>query len=324
MGKQTGIDSIEVWRAHIENWKRSGQTQADYCGLNGLSTASFSKWKKKLNPKLSASNKTYKPKNRYSKNTKLNDAQYEALVDAFFTQNSLHETSAALGISIKTIRRIYEELKTETIDGALQYPHLFCGAGTLLLLCPPPDVTERMVQYRHDFPNQNYTYRDEHTREGRLRNNIEFVYRLLISYTGYQWTLAETFVFRELGLKLFYDNSFFPLETKPEQWSIELYYQLASDINLITALRANMDIWATEDEMQSPFSDVWWRRVFQNRTRVEFNHKWAAQMAHDLKWCLNHARARGVKRQRNKYWDEYAPSEGDVQDVKRSFHIGWV
>jgi hypothetical protein len=35
----------EFWRRHIEQWSRSGSTQAEYCRRHKLSTKSFTYWK---------------------------------------------------------------------------------------------------------------------------------------------------------------------------------------------------------------------------------------------------------------------------------------
>jgi len=35
----------EFWRRHIEQWRRSGSTQAEYCRRHKLSTKSFTYWK---------------------------------------------------------------------------------------------------------------------------------------------------------------------------------------------------------------------------------------------------------------------------------------
>ena len=36
------------WRARIEAWRRSGQTQQEFCRAHGLSAGSFSHWKAEL------------------------------------------------------------------------------------------------------------------------------------------------------------------------------------------------------------------------------------------------------------------------------------
>lgn len=307
------------WQQHIKNWQKSGQTQSDYCGLNKLSASSFSKWKAKLYPKAKAKPKRYQPKSQYSKNTKLSDQDFEALIDAFFAGEALRETSQQTGISTKTISKTYEELQTATIEAALHYPHLFFGAGTLLLLCPPPDVTERMEAYQENFSNRAYRYRDESTDAGRFRNNIEFSYRLLINYCAYSWTMAETLVFREVGLELYYH---FTLATEqnidPKAWSSDLYLALAKEVNLLVAYQGNMNHWATERGMVSFFAEDFWARIFSERAQQPYDNKWCDQMAHDLKWTLKHRILGGVAKQRNTYWDEFVPDLEETDAVKRA------
>lgn len=308
-----------LWRQHIENWRKSSQSQADYCGLNNLSASNFSKWKSKLYPKLKGKTKRYQPKSQYSKNTKLSDQEFGTLIHSFFAGDPLRETTQKTGISTKTISKTYEELQAATVEGALQYPHLFCGAGTLLLLCPPPDVEERMLKYQDDFPHRTYRYRDESTEAGRLRNNIEFVYRLLVNYTSYAWSMAETLVFREIGLELYYHFILAPEQNiEPESWSSELYLQLAKDVNLLIALHGNMNHWAMQRGMNSFFAEDFWARVFEGRTPHSYDEKWCSQMAHDLKWTLRHKILGGTAKQRNTYWDEFAPTVEEIDSVKRN------
>ena len=46
------------WQGHLERWRRSGQTQTEYCKDNGIKVTTFSGWKcrreKKLRTKGSA------------------------------------------------------------------------------------------------------------------------------------------------------------------------------------------------------------------------------------------------------------------------------
>lgn len=41
----------EFWESHIENWARSGFSQAEYCRQNNLRIKSFGYWKRKLTKK---------------------------------------------------------------------------------------------------------------------------------------------------------------------------------------------------------------------------------------------------------------------------------
>ena len=37
-----------IWQNHIEAWRRSGQSQQDYCQIHGLALATFGYWRRKL------------------------------------------------------------------------------------------------------------------------------------------------------------------------------------------------------------------------------------------------------------------------------------
>ena len=41
--------SPQAWLEHIETWKQSGLTQAQYCRTHSISTKSFYYWKRKAN-----------------------------------------------------------------------------------------------------------------------------------------------------------------------------------------------------------------------------------------------------------------------------------
>ena len=43
----------QYWQEHIESWKRSGLSQAEYCRLNSLRIKNFWYWKKQYNGKTS-------------------------------------------------------------------------------------------------------------------------------------------------------------------------------------------------------------------------------------------------------------------------------
>ncbi len=45
-GKKT-----DLWSAHVEAWRQSGVSQAEYCRKNGLSHHQFGYWKKKFTDK---------------------------------------------------------------------------------------------------------------------------------------------------------------------------------------------------------------------------------------------------------------------------------
>jgi hypothetical protein len=43
----------QYWQEHIESWKRSGLSQAEYCRLNSLRLKNFWYWKKQYSEKIS-------------------------------------------------------------------------------------------------------------------------------------------------------------------------------------------------------------------------------------------------------------------------------
>ena len=40
-----------MWKRHLEEWRKSGSTQAEYCRRHSLSTKSFTYWKRRLREK---------------------------------------------------------------------------------------------------------------------------------------------------------------------------------------------------------------------------------------------------------------------------------
>ena len=38
----------EAWRAHIDDWGRSGMSQREYCARRGLSLSTFTLWRRRL------------------------------------------------------------------------------------------------------------------------------------------------------------------------------------------------------------------------------------------------------------------------------------
>jgi hypothetical protein len=103
----------------------------------------------------------------------------------------------------------------------------------------------------------------------------------------------------------------------PAPWSIDLYLKMAREVNLVTALQNNMNHWATERGMTPYLSDEQWAKIFNNRKQNSYDDKWCKQMAHDLKWVLRHQIIGGTSKQRNTYWDEFAPAVEDIAKVKQ-------
>ena len=44
-----------LWKRHLEEWRKSGGTQAEYCRRHMLSTKSFTYWKRRFKQKQSVS-----------------------------------------------------------------------------------------------------------------------------------------------------------------------------------------------------------------------------------------------------------------------------
>jgi len=54
-GRETGLrENRRKWAGHIESWKESGKSQAQYCRENGLSPKLFYYWKRKQTGKYEA------------------------------------------------------------------------------------------------------------------------------------------------------------------------------------------------------------------------------------------------------------------------------
>ncbi len=305
----------DFWKQHINSWKTSGLSQAEYCSVNNLSTSNFSKWKKKIAPNLKPKN--YRSKSKYSKFTKLSDSEFELLMLSFFEGEEIKNTEKRTGISAKTISNIYHAFQDQVVSNALIYPHLFFHAGTLLLLGPPPDSQERLDFYKEKFEHRKNQVRSNESLEGQLRNNIELSFRLLTNYMSYEWTLTECFVFREVGLQLYY--AFIYAEehgTDPAVWDVSLYKKLALETNLVNVFVANMGHWATERNATSYFIDENWGTIFRNRNTRAIDKRWAETLTRDLQWALKHSPMKGKKKLRNTYWDEYRPDDTSIEEAK--------
>lgn len=313
-------EKVDFWQKHIHSWKKSGLSQADYCQANELSTSNFSKWKKKIAPGIKAKN--YRPKSKYSKFTKISDKEFEELMLSFFEGEPIQESSKRMGVSTKTISKLYNSFQDQVVSMALIYPHLFFHAGTLLLLGPPPDSLDRLEFYKEKFEHRKNQVRSNDTSEGSLRNNIELSYRLLVNYMSYEWSLAEGFVFREFGLKLYYGLIYSKENnTDPALWSSELYKKIVLETNLVSAYLENMGYWANEVSPNSYFPDEFWNEIFEDRQRRTIDKSWAKSLANDLQWALKHSPMKGNKRFRNTYWDEYRPDDESIEKVKSKLPI---
>ncbi len=150
-----------------------------------------------------------------------------------------------------------------------------------------------------------------------MRNNNEMIYQLLITHTLYEWTLAETFVFREVGLILYYMFTYSKQhEMESDVWNHDLFLKLAKEVNLANAVIANMNYWAIERNKTSYFVDENWQVIFSNRRIRNPDEAWRKQMLHDLKWVLRRHKIGDVIKQRSKYWDEYPPDSQAFQEAK--------
>lgn len=308
-------EKAAFWHQHIHTWKNSGLSQAEYCSVNNLSTSNFSKWKKKIAP--TAKPKHYRPKSKYSKYTKLTDAEFELLMLSFFEGEEIQATEERTGISAKTISNLYRDLQDQVVSNALIYPHLFFHAGTLLLLGPPPDSQKRLDFYKEEFEHRKNQVRSNEDPKGQLRNNIELSFRLLVNYMSYEWSLAECFVFREVGMQLYY--AFIYAEehgTDPIAWDVSLYKKLVIETNLVNVFVANINYWATVRNGTSYFEEENWDSIFRDRNRRKIDKAWAQSLAHDLQWALKHSPMKGKKKRRNAYWDEFRPDDTAIEEVK--------
>lgn len=241
---------------------------------------------------------------------------------SFFGGEDIRATANKTGISSKTIATTYHTFQDHVVSNALIYPHLFFHAGPLLLLGPPPDSQARLASYRDEFENRKSQVRSNEEPEGRLRNNIEISFRLLMNYMTYEWSLAEAFVFREIGLELYYIFTYCAQHgTDPNIWDLELHKKMALEINLVIAFVANMNHWATERHGESYFENQNWEGVFRERARRDINDAWTMALVQDLQWTLQRNPIKGKRKLRNTYWDEYAPGDTAIEEAKRRLAI---
>lgn len=74
-----------------------------------------------------------KPKNRYVRHAKLSEYRFLKVLKGFACDSPAKEVAASSGISEKTIRAAYIELRTKLIEATLAQPFAFGGAGHFLL-----------------------------------------------------------------------------------------------------------------------------------------------------------------------------------------------
>ena len=306
------ISKIKFWKNHIDLWCSSSFTQSLYCHKNGLSESVFSKWKKRLHPNL-RKNRRYKLKSKYYKFTKLSDRKLEALMSFFVIGASVKKTAETFKVSEKTIYRMNEYFRAAMLDGALNHPQLFFGAGMLVLFGPPNDIKSCLDIVRYIFPNMVGREWNIEIEKNIIRNKIRIVQQMLVYYTLFEWTEAETYLFRQLGFKVFYRLMYAKKNNLDESiWSYELYSRLSNEISAPGVARANWEYWAARKNIKSLLlADEWKAIIHRDRNITNIDKKWSHRMLYDLKWILQKQKIKDTRQIRSNYWDKLQTTSGE-------------
>lgn len=320
----------EYWAGHIKAWKRGKMTQAQYCAANGLSKSAFSKWKNKLYPKLKGARKQYKTKSKYYKYTKLSDPQVESLLRSFLRGSPVEAAARKTSISKETVYKFYNDFRLAIVDGALAYPHLFFGAGMLLLLGPPANLDWIRNLVSSYFPGFRPTgmfgkirsrTKDNPADTSNLKANIQVLTLVLFWHSFHKWSEEEIFVFRKWGYMLFFQYIYAPEHNlKPNVWSDEIQMKLYREFGGTVVARALWDYWATKRNYDPFLPANSWTLLHSDREfRTPLNNKvWFNQMFADFKWLLKKHRIGEKRTPRSTYWDEYSPSTKATLEVERT------
>lgn len=306
-------------------------TQAQYCAAHGLSKSAFSKWKNKLYPKLKGARKQYKTKSKYYKYTKLSDQQVESLLRSFLRGSPVEVAARKTSISKETVYKFYNDFRLAIVDGALAYPHLFFGAGMLLLLGPPANldwIKNLVSSYFPGFrPTGMFGKIRSRTKANQddtsnLKANIQVLTLVLFWHSFHTWRQEEIFLFRRWGYQLFYHHIYAPAKNlDPLEWSDDRHRQLYGEVHASTAARAIWDFWATKHEYEPLLTKEVWTVIHSDREfRTPINNKaWFDRMYGDFKWLLKVHRIGESAAVRNAYWDEFYPTTQETLDAEQAF-----
>jgi len=282
------------WRSHIRAWFKSSLSQSLYCTKHGLSQSAFSKWKLKLYPDWKHRNKTYKPKNKYGKHTKLSEAQFETLANHFVWGNTPILTKEQTGLSTKTIYKYFSYFRSCFFIGAFYYPQLFSGAGSVLLLGPS---THHAGIVRHAL-------RKHRGFKSRATKADYYLFRNLYEFCQFHWKEAETYLFMELGSYLYFLHTHAPQHgLDPSIWTLEIRGQMLKGLSVQAMAQKN---WETSMRLKKPFliSKEEWQAIMHERAMIPVR-PWHKAILRDLLWVAkNHPMGVPIAvHKRNPYWD---------------------
>ncbi|GAB1256143.1 hypothetical protein NBRC116494_06450 [Aurantivibrio plasticivorans] len=297
----------EFWEAHVLAWKRGKLTQSEYCIQNKLSESSFSKWKAKLLPNLRGARKTRKPKNKYYKHSKLSNAQVETLFAAFLCDIPVKDIAKKLAISEASAYKYYDLIRLDLIDGALNYPQLFFGAGMLLTLGAPPDVDKLAKRFRHTNPSI----------KGRENLIYHAIGNVLVCHSLRKWSIAETYYFWFQGLRMYFLKHYSENHGLVEEdWNFELAIQMQNEVSIMKLTVTAWLDWIRGGDKAAQFSSDVWEAIRDQHDYHTDAQYWFSTMLQDLKWVVE----RKQSSKRNTYWDFFKPNKADFLEVNERIH----
>lgn len=331
-GEKSAPPTADFWEKHIRAWQQSQLTQRQYCSEQKISATAFSKWKKKLHPNLKAGKKKYKTRSKYYKFTKVSDSDIELLMQCFLQGKAARTAAEASGINQNSVYKFYNDFRMAIVDGALLYPHLFYGAGMLLLLGPPPDLRRIRELFRVHFPGYTPTSKTGLVRSRthqdakdspNMKTNIQVLTLVLFYNAFHVWQEEEIFVFRKWGYVLFYHYIYAPeYGLNLNAWNYEIHVKLLKEYHATTVARALWDYWANVRKHESYIKAEVWSVLYSDReVRLPSRDKeWLERMFGDFKWLLKKHRIGDKKMLRSNYWDEYAPPRKDCLETEQKLN----
>lgn len=225
---------------------------------------------------------------------KLSERQFEYLASQFVMHGSAKATAERTKISTKTIYRYFSYFRSSFYIGAFYYPLHFSGAGPVLLLGPNNlfPAIEEISDKKHRG------YKNDLTKSEYRR------YRLLHSYSYFQWKEAETYLFIGNGTYLYFLTTYAPRHNLDARiWTQEIRSKVFKNLPLQKASEEN---WARciEQKKSSLFRQEEWSAIFHNRKLID-TKIWRKNILRDLLWfARNHPMGEPMSiHKRNKYWD---------------------
>ena len=326
------------WDEKIRAWQKTNLPQSTYCELNGLSITAFSKWRKRLHPKLTVRHPVYKSKSKYYKFTKISDQKIEALIKCFLCGVPAKEASEKTGIRQNTIYTIYNDFRLAFVTNALLYWKLFNGAGTFLMLGMPPNlgyILRLMETYlpAHKPNKRAATIRSRKNlgveNEGSLKSNLQLLTTILIYFSKCRLTLAEAENFRSDGYRAFYKYVYAPhnnlnpgvvIKQPQLDW-------LQEEAKEPIVMWSNWNYCVTTNNRKPIFPNDFWIATTKNKeveTNISEGSDWHRDMFRDFCWVLKHHKISEKHKVMSTYWDEFKPtwketSRANIELIKERF-----